>query len=74
MPCYDSRTAEDNRRNAKAAAMLCAVLTAIDNTGRWPDVADNVEAVMDKIDYKEGGFTRAELEAWWENHKAEDEA
>lgn len=62
---------EKNKRR-KVEAMLCAVLTVLQRH-RAPDVLENdLSWYLGRVDWKEAGVTRAELEQWWRDHQEED--
>lgn len=76
MPCRDDRdepgygrgyaqgqaTARDAEKQIKLLeAMLCAMITVVDEA-----------KLSHKIDYKEGGFTNAQLQHWWAEHQRKD--
>lgn len=79
MPCRsDEVDAMDIQRDTqrrtkinKLEAMLCAVLTAA-NTLTGDQNTDRV--IIERIDEKESGVTRAEVHEWWKIHREQDEA
>jgi hypothetical protein len=77
MPCYDptqdSRSVDVIvRDNPKVAAMLCAVLSFMENDSEFVRNTYLLYA-LDNINWHEAGVTRKQLESWWEKHKKEDE-
>ncbi len=71
MPCrvdepYNSPAQKPSTPTGPAEAILCGVLTVIEN-------AKQLKSVLDKVDWKEAGVTRNQAEKWWVEHKAEDQ-
>lgn len=71
MPCYDGHESviveyrEDPNTAKKlewAEAALCMLLKHV------------TEGQLTKQDFKNAGITRAQLDVWWKEHKAKDEA
>lgn len=77
MPCFDpldSRSSEIiYRDNPEVAAMLCAVLSFMEQD---EDFVRNTYLLhaLDNINWDEAGVTRKRLESWWKQHKLEDNA
>lgn len=69
MPCLDPgavvTTYGEQRALKEREAILCAVLTVLEKS-------KTLTEVLNKIDYKEGGFTRTCVENWWSEHKSAD--
>lgn len=71
MPCRDDfppsadEIRAENRRRSLPPAVLCAILTVLENEGRLPEF-------LDKLNWKESGVARGELIEWWKEHKRED--
>lgn len=63
MPCRDESYYDEverlNQLLLKCGAMLGAVLKALD---------EYFDAILSSIDFKEEGFTKEELLAWWKNY------
>lgn len=53
-------------------AMLCAVFSLLENGFDSHGITFYLEAVLDRIDWREAGVTRYDTEAWWEDHKDRD--
>lgn len=85
MPCSDGGyTAEQqdkiNAKERKAerekrmiAAMLCAICTALESSGK-PGMKgiNRLPKILDKVDWEEAGVKRTEFAVWWDRHKEED--
>lgn len=70
MPCNDERdgwSTESKLRteNKKLSAMLCGILTALQNQ-------ELLGQALEFYDERETGVKIADLRKWWETHKAED--
>jgi hypothetical protein len=52
---------------ADLEAALCGVLTLTDSTGQTNNL-------LGKVNWTEAGVTRAQVEKWWADHKAADQA
>jgi hypothetical protein len=52
--------------------MLCAVFSLLENGFDSHGITFYLEAVLDRIDWREAGVTRYDTEAWWEDHKDRD--
>lgn len=68
--------AELRRKLSTVEAMLCGVLTVLENAsqfGNVPITGNAIGHVFDRFDYDESGITRKELINWWKKHKLEDE-
>lgn len=61
MPCTDGGP---SRPDPKVEAMLCAIVSSMD--------PDDLDEVLDDVNWREAGVTRAEFQVWWEQHQAED--
>lgn len=72
MPCSDGGPCDPGpsnwRKLQQRDAMLCAVLTELER--RSPTLGH----YLDPIDWNEAGVSRADLESWWKEHKAQDRA
>jgi hypothetical protein len=77
MPCRDDWGAADRINDATRPlrqqinmleAMLCGLMTVLGNAAPL-----DRKLTLDRIDYKEGGFTRTELEDWFKKHRLHDE-
>lgn len=74
MPCYDSRDHDGSATEALRArvvfmeAALCATLNALRRINLIH--ADP----LDSIDYVEAGIAKKDLNRWWQEHIAKDEA
>jgi hypothetical protein len=77
MPCYDGRDIvgnsyhESEMEQAKDRikwrdAALCAIMTLMEKD-------KSLQTFLKKIDYKEAGIKQRDLEAWFIEHKREDE-
>lgn len=69
MPCRTDDWPTDNSASKELPllrAALCAVLTKFEAL-YGPDVVSGL-----KLNYEEAGFSRFELEKWWNDHKAAD--
>lgn len=75
MPCRDYDTidyaSEYRDRLNEREAMLCAVLTALEDRVS-PHTKDKLDWIFRNIDWKEAGVSRGKLEDWWEGHKIRD--
>lgn len=75
MPCItypdpneaDTMYVSLKRENARLEAMLCAVLTPIENNM-------GTKSFFNNVDWKEAGIARRDLEEWWRHHRAIDMA
>jgi hypothetical protein len=69
MPCTDGGVPYGPTReevlDSKAPAMLCGLIGALEKS-------DFLDA-LDRIDWKEAGVSRAEFNAWWKQHREQDE-
>lgn len=71
MPCYydpDPTLAERQAiadEHAMVEAMLCGVLTVLEDQGKYDDV-------VNAINFTEMGIGKRKLSKWWEKHKAAD--
>jgi hypothetical protein len=72
MPCRDLSENDDLRIEPAhfkelqmCKASLCAVLSQLECDANLPDF-------FKRIDWKEAGIKRTELEKWWREHKAAD--
>lgn len=68
MPCTDGGvphppTPKELRRR-KVPAMLCAVLSTMDSS--------QLEATLNRIDWKEAGVSREDFAQWWKDHQTDD--
>lgn len=50
-----------------AEAILCGIMKVLDISSGMRD------AILAKVDWKEAGVSRRELNDWWNKHKKEDE-
>ena len=67
---YDTarKTSEKYREQCmRVEAMLCAILSVHESLG-------TLGIHLIHVDWNEAGVTEAEFEAWWEDHKAKDQA
>ena len=68
MPCTDGGVpyppTPRQLRQRKVPAMLCAVLGTM--------TSEQLEATLQRIDWKEAGVSREDLVQWWKDHQAED--
>lgn len=68
MPCTDGGVpyppTPRELRQRKVPAMLCAVLGTM--------TSEQLEATLQRIDWKEAGVSREDLVQWWKDHQAED--
>lgn len=65
MPCYDSRDDDYNRELATRNEFFKAALCGILSTG---------SDVLSKVNWKETGIARKDVEAWFAQHQREDAA
>lgn len=85
MPCYDPRNEpgweERERLRQEHRADMQAVHRKLDATAnvlKWFEAAlcgvlSVDEGVLDRVDWTEAGIPRLEVEAWWKQHKEQDE-
>jgi len=66
MPCYDGMDTRVDKEYLgdlqRAEAVLCAILSA----------SDDPIKLINSIDEKESGVTKAWISAWWERHQRKD--
>jgi len=61
------------RQVAFAESALCQTLAALEKAiDSYNEEHGTNRNVLDQINYKEAGITRAQLSKWWENHKKLD--
>jgi len=68
MPCSDGlsySTSTEYVDNPKVAAMLCAVLTVLNNNG-------TLQKTLALAEWEESGVSHDSTMKWWENHRAAD--
>ena len=61
MPCNSDGYGNDE---ALLKGVLCGILSTFD--------ADQLETALTGVNWKEAGVTRAQFDAWWENHQVQD--
>lgn len=67
MPCSDGGPSNEQVRDQRnIPAMLCALATALEDSGL-------LDSVLETVDYNEGGITRQWFDYWWADHKVEDQ-
>lgn len=64
MPCRDDGY-PDSECVKNFNAVLCGVFTLAEKDG-------TLEKLLNSLNWREIGHTRAEVEAWWNRHKEED--
>lgn len=71
MPCFDPGADEDNRleltRLRRLEATLCGVFRAM-------SLYSELTLLLERVDWKEVGVQRRDIEEWWAAHQAEDAA
>lgn len=71
MPCFDAEAAAEQRDSvgklAVRDAMLCAVMTVLDDQGL-------LDEVLAHVDSQQAGVTDEEIRQWYQQHLAEDAA
>ncbi len=75
MPCRDwddSRVVYQEVDNPKLSAALCGILGVMEADPALK--GKDYMFLLDRIDWREQGITKAWLLKWWENHKEEDKA
>jgi hypothetical protein len=66
MPCSDGGPSPEQIRDQRSIpAMLCGLLTVLERS-------DNLDAVLDAMDWTEAGVSREWFDHWWPEHKRED--
>lgn len=66
-PNYEAQNLREQVRFLEAS--LCSVLSVLEGK---KGLVRNTEELLSKVDYKEAGISRKELERWWAQHKEAD--
>lgn len=64
-PCDDGGRDEPSAAD-EVYPVLCGIMSVL-------EAEQSLKRVLDKVDWREAGVTRAFAERWWKNHKEDDE-